>query len=137
MAPTTKGKTQPTTASVSAFLTKAAGGPRLADAKAIVAMMEKATGKGPVMWGDAIVGFDTYAVRYADGREAPWPLVAFSPRKSAFVLYLGWKKHPNLLKKIGTHKTAGGCLHIRSLADVDADALQQLITASAKSRKAT
>src|SRR5262245_7103959 len=129
-------KTQRTGASVSAFLSKSASGERLADAKALVSMLERATGKKAEMWGDAIVGCDDYVIRYADGREAPWPVVSFSPRKSAFVLYIGWKRHPDLLKKIGKHKTAGGCLHIRTMADVDAKALQQLITAAAKSRKA-
>jgi hypothetical protein len=52
------------------------------------------------------------------------------------VLYIGWKKHADLLKRIGKHKTAGGCLHIKSLGDVDQTALQQLVTAAAKSRKA-
>jgi hypothetical protein len=128
-------KTQLNSASVPAFLAKAAAD-RLADAKAIVGMMEKATGKKAAMWGDAIIGCDTYAVRYADGRETPWPLVAMSPRKGAFVLYIGWRKHADLLKKIGRHKTSGGCVHIKSLADVDVAALQTLITAAAKSRKA-
>jgi hypothetical protein len=129
-------KTQATTASVRAFLSKATTGPRLADAKSLVAMMQRATGAKAVMWGDAIVGCDTYIVRYADGRESAWPLVALSPRKSAFVLYMGWKKYPDLLKKIGKHKTAGGCLHIKSLGDVDEAALETLIAAAATSRKA-
>jgi hypothetical protein len=134
-APAKGPKTQATAASVPAFLAKAASGPRLADAKALVAMMEKATGTPAVMWGAAIVGCDTYTIRYADGREAPWPLVAFSPRKSAFVLYIGWRRHADLLKRIGKHKTAGGCLHIKRLSDVDHGALQELVTAAAKSRK--
>ena len=134
---TTKGaKTQATTASVPAFLSRATAGPRLADAKSLVAMMQRATGAKAVMWGDAIVGCDTYTIRYADGRESPWPVVAFSPRKSAFVLYMSWKKHPDLLKQIGKHKTAGGCLHIKSLGEVDEAALEKLIAAAAKSRKA-
>ena len=133
--PQKEAKTQLNSASVPAFLANAAAD-RLADAKAIVAMLEKATGKKAAMWGDAIVGCDTYSVKYADGHESPWPLVAMSPRKGAFVLYIGWRKHPDLLKKIGKHKTAGGCVHIRSLADVDGAALQTLITAAAKSRKA-
>lgn len=127
-------KTQLNSASVSAFLAKAAAD-RLADAKTIVAMLEKATGKKAAMWGDAIVGCDTYTMKYADGRELPWPVVAMSPRKGSFTLYIAFRKHPDLLKKIGKHKTSGGCLHIKSLADVDAGALQTLITAAARSKK--
>jgi len=129
-------KTQLNSASVPAFLAKAAAG-RIADAKAIVAMMEKATGKKAAMWGDAIVGCDTYAVKYADGHESLWPLVAMSPRKSSFVLYIAWRKHADLLEKVGKHKTAGGCIHIKTLADVDVAALQKLITTAARSRKAS
>lgn len=129
-------KTRPTAASVPAFLAKAAKGDRLADAKAIVAMMEKATRKKAVMWGSAIIGFDTYPVKYADGRVEEWPLVAFSPRATAFVLYMAYRKHADLVKKLGKHKAAGGCLHVKRLADVDAKVLQALITASAKTRKA-
>jgi len=129
-------KTRPTAASVPAFLSRTTTGPRLADAKSLVAMMQRATGAKAVMWGDAIVGCDTYTIRYADGRESAWPVVAFSPRKSAFVLYMGWKKHPDLVKEIGKHKTAGGCLHIKNLRDVDEAALETLIIAAAKSRKA-
>jgi len=128
-------KTRLTSASVSAFLAKAAAG-RLEDAKAIVRMLERATAKRAAMWGEAIVGCDTYSVKYADGRESPWPLVAMSPRKGAFVLYIGWRKHLDLLKQIGKHKTSGGCIHIKSLADVNVEALQTLITAAARSRKA-
>lgn len=132
---TSKLKTQPNRASVLAFLKKAAAGPRLADAKTIRRMMETATGTKGIMWGSAIVGFDTCMIRYADGREAPWPLIAFSPRKSEFVLYVGWRKHPELTKKIGKHKTAGGCLYIKKLADCDTAALQRLITAAAKTKR--
>ncbi len=134
--PAASRKTQQTSGSVPAFLAKSASGPRLSDAKAIVEMMEGATGEKATMWGPAIAGCDTYSVRYADGREAAWPLVAFSPRASAFVLYMDWKRHPDLLKRLGKHKTSGGCLHIKTLADVDTDTLRELIAAAARSRKA-
>jgi hypothetical protein len=51
------------------------------------------------------------------------------------VLYIAWKKHTDLLKAIGKHKTAGGCLHIKTLTDIDTAALQRLITAAAKTRR--
>jgi len=33
------------------------------------------------MWGSNIVGFGTRRYKYANGREADWMLIAFSPRK--------------------------------------------------------
>ena len=127
-------KTLPTSASVSAFLAKAAAGSRLDDAKALVAMMESATGRKAIMWGDGIVGFDTYMIRYADGRELPWPVVAFAPRKPAFVLYIG-RKHADMVKRLGKCKMAGGCLHIKSLADIDVTILKRLIAATVTARR--
>ena len=97
-------------------------------------MMQTATGEKAVMWGPAIVGFGSHLIPYADGRVAPWPVMAFSPRKSAFVLYVG-RKHADLVKKVGKHKMAGGCLHIKALSDVDEAALQRLIAAVVRSRK--
>ncbi|HVZ47697.1 MAG TPA: hypothetical protein VG916_02860 [Gemmatimonadaceae bacterium] len=129
-------KTKPTKASVPAFLRKAAG-ERLPDCHAVARLMAAATGKKPVMWGDAIVGFDTNAVAYAGGRTEDWPLVAFSPRRSALVLYMArrYPRYDALVRKLGKHKQAGGCLHIRSLADVDVDVLAEMIGEAVKARR--
>jgi hypothetical protein len=132
-----EAKTQKTTASVPAFLKKAAKGDRLADCQQIVKIMEKATGAKAAMWGTAIVGFDSYGVVYADGHTEDWPLVAFSPRSTSLVLYMArrYPKYEALAKKLGKHKQAGGCLHIKSLADVDVKVLTQLVNESVKARR--
>lgn len=133
-----EAKTKPTKVSVSAFLKQATDGERLADSQALVTIMEKATSAKGVMWGPNIVGFGTYAIKYADGRTSDWPVAAFSPRKPAFVIY-GLRGAPNfaaLSKKLGKHKQAGGCTHIKSLADVDVKVLAQLVNESVKARKA-
>lgn len=132
-----EAKTKPTKVSVSAFLKKATEGDRLADSQALVKIMEKATGAKGVIWGTNIVGFGTYDVKYADGRTTPWPAAAFSPRKPAFVIY-GLRAAANyaaLSKKLGKHKQAGGCTHIKSLADVDVKVLAQLVSESVKARR--
>ena len=131
-------KTKPTKASVAAFLKKAAKGDRLADCQAVAKLMQKASGEKPVMWGEAIVGFGSYAIKYAGGETVDWPVAAFSPRATALVLY-GMRaspKHAALLKKLGRHSMAGGCLHLKALADVDVKVLDKLITSAVKARKA-
>ena len=40
-----------------------------------------------------------------------------------------------LLKKLGTHKMSGSCLHIKRLSDVDVAVLTKLVTASVKATK--
>lgn len=132
-----EAKTKPTKVSVSAFLKKATTGERLADSQALVTIMEKATKAKGVMWGPNIVGFGTYAIQYADGRTSDWPAAAFSPRKPAFVIY-GLRAAPSfvsLSKKLGQYKQAGGCTHIRALADVDVKVLAQLVNESVAARR--
>jgi len=128
-------KTQKTNASVDAFLKKT--GERYADCKTLSRIMAKASGAKAAMWGDAIVGFGAYPIVYADGRTEDWPVAAFSPRKQAITLY-GLRASPNFakdLKKLGRHKVAGGCLHVKRLADVDQAVLTKLVTEAVQARK--
>ena len=81
------------------------------------------------MWGDAIVGFGSRPIKYADGSEMDWPAAAFSPRKQNMTLYVicSSPKQPELLAKLGTHSTSKACLYIKRLADVDEKVLERLI----------
>lgn len=57
------------------------------------------------------------------------PLISFSPRKAAVVLYsmLCNRDAKALLAKLGRHTTGKGCLYIKKLADVDRSVLETLI----------
>ena len=90
------------------------------------------------MWGPSIIGFGSYDYVYESGREGDAPLVAFSPRKSAMVLYLhlGDGECGAELAKLGKHTTGKGCLYLKKMADVDQKVLEQLVRkAAAKVRK--
>lgn len=121
-------KTKETTASVSQFLNAIADEQRRKDCKSIAALMRKATGKPPKMWGTSIVGFGKY--RY-QGRSqgGEWFVMGLSPRAANLTLYLlaGPKNNAPLLKKLGKHSLGGSCLYIKRLADVDRKALEKLI----------
>jgi hypothetical protein len=124
-----ENKTKPTTMSVPAFLDACADVTRRADARALARLMQKVTGAEPAMWGSAIVGFDSYHYRYESGREGDMPIVGFSPRKAANVLYgaIGFDGDEVLLAKLGKHTTGKGCLYIKKLADVDVKVLETLM----------
>jgi hypothetical protein len=126
-------KTKETKHSVSAFLDRLPAR-RRRDADAILSIMQAATGEPPVMWGTGIVGFGRLHYKYASGREGDWFKAGFSPRKEAFTLYLcgGFAPHADLLAKLGKHKTGVGCLYLKTLADVDAKVLKQLVTRTTK-----
>ena len=125
----TENKTQPSTRSVSAFIDALADGGRRADAKKLVKMMRDATGEKPALWGPSIIGFGSYHYVYESGREGDMPIVGFSPRKAATVLYLmpGLADMGPLLAKLGKHTTGKGCLYLKKLADVDTKVLEKVI----------
>ena len=85
--PTVANKTQPTDASVAAFVAGLADERQRADSERLIALMSKVTGEPATMWGPSIIGFGSYHYRYASGREGDTPLVGFSPRKTALTLY--------------------------------------------------
>lgn len=125
-------KTKKTEASVEDFLSEIADENVREDCKKIAEMMQKVTGAKPKMWGANIVGFGTYAYKYASGREGEWTEVAFASRKQNLTLYLnfgeGWDE--DLLAKLGKHKRGKGCLYIKRLSDVDEKVLENLIEIS-------
>ena len=124
-----ENKTKPTALSVPAFLDACHDEERRADAKSLARLMQKITGDEPTMWGPSIVGFGSYHYVYESGREGDAPIVGFSPRKAANVLYgaTGFRGAEALLAKLGKHTTGKGCVYIRKLADVDVKVLEMLI----------
>ena len=124
-----ENKTKPTQLSVAAYIKTIADETRRADATALVKVMQSATGEKPKMWGPSIIGFGSYHYTYDSGREGDMPIVGFSPRNAATVLYLGLGSGGSeaLLAKLGKHTTGKGCLYIKKLADVDLKVLEGLI----------
>jgi len=125
-------KTQPTKLSVAAFIDALADPARRADSKTLVNLMQTATGEKPKLWGPSIIGFGSYHYKYDSGREGDAPLVGFSPRKSATVLYIttGFSDREALLAQLGKHTHGKGCLYIKKLADVDQKVLETMIVKS-------
>ncbi len=123
-------KTQVNNASVTKFLNSIKDETKRADAYELLAMLQKATGEEPKMWGSSIVGFGDYHYVYASGREGDWFLTGFSPRKQNLTLYAvgsSWEEQSDLLDKLGKHSLGKGCLYINKLADVDTPTLKKLI----------
>ena len=129
-----EAKTKATKQSVKSFIDGLPDANARADCATIAKLMSEATGDKGVMWGSNIAGFGTRTIQYAGGREADWPLIAFSPRKQNLTLYVAVSNPANadLLKSLGKHTTGKGCLYLKRLADVDMPTLKKLIKASAK-----
>lgn len=82
-----ENKTRKNDASVETFLA-GVGEPRQTDCRAVLEMMQTATGESPAMWGTTIVGFGRYDYTYASGRSGSWFRTGFSSRKQALTLYI-------------------------------------------------
>ncbi len=130
-------KTKKTKASVAAFISSIEDEQKRKDAKTVAALMRKATGSAPKMWGPSIVGFGSFTYRYKSGKPLDWFVTGFSPRKQALTLYImsGLQAHGDLMKGLGKYKTGKGCLYVKSLDDVDMPTLKKLIAESVKATK--
>lgn len=125
-----ENKTKPGTESVEKFLDTLEPSIQQ-DCKTLIKIMQKITGKKPVMWGN-IVGFGQFHYKYASGREGDYFLTGFSPRKANKTIYClpGFETHKALLQKLGKFKTTKSCLYVKNLSVVDMKILEQLISDS-------
>jgi hypothetical protein len=130
-------KTVPTKGSVTGFLDGVADPARRADCDTLVALMTEATGDAPRMWGASIVGFGEVYCPGSGRRVSHAPRLGFSPRKSAFSVYLidGVQQHEADLSKLGPHDVGKGCLYLSTLADVNLKVLARILEASVKNSK--
>jgi len=124
-----ENKTKATKVSVSAYIEGLTDPTRRSEARELVEVMQRVSGERPKLWGPSIVGFGSYHYKYDSGREGDMPLISFSPRKAAVVLYsmLAHGEAKAVLAKLGKHTTGKGCLYIKKLADVDKTVLETLI----------
>lgn len=127
-----KIKTVATSADVVEFIASAEPEQRKKDGLRLLEILRKNTGFEPCMWGPSIIGFGSYHYKYETGHEGDMPLVGFSPRKSALVLYLAedFKDRAGLLAKLGKHKAGKACIYISKLDDIDSSVLLQLVKSS-------
>jgi len=125
-------KTKPNRKSVNAFLETVRDPQKRKDCETLVKLMKEITGAEPQMWGGSIVGFGSYHFKYASGREGDWFQAGFSPRKQSLTLYVmsGFKRHDELMAKLGKYKTGKSCLYIKKLEDVNKIVLRELVNES-------
>jgi len=122
-------KTKQTESSVDDFISKVENEQKRKDSYALLNLMEKASNEKPKMWGSSIIGFGSKRYKSpSSGREVDWFKIGFSPRKANLTVYLiDLQQHAGALKKLGKHKTGGGCIYINKLSDIDIKVLEKMI----------
>lgn len=100
------------------------------DSFELLKLMQDFTGYEPKMWGPSIIGFGQYHYKSErSSQEGDWPLVGFSPRKSAISLYVysGCSGQDDLLKELGKFKMGKSCIYVKKLSDINQETLKKLI----------
>lgn len=100
------------------------------DSFELLKLMQDFTGYEPKMWGPSIIGFGRYHYKSErSSQEGDWPLVGFSPRKSAISLYVysGCSGQDDLLKELGKFKMGKSCIYVKKLSDINQEPLKKLI----------
>lgn len=109
------------------------------DSFELIELMQKTTGCAPKMWGPSIIGFGSFHYKSERSQqEGDWPLVGFSPRKSAISLYVytGSEQHRHLLQNLGKFKMGKACIYIKKLSDIDQKELKNLMEETIRFLKA-
>lgn len=131
-----ENKTKATDASVQRYLAAIGDDRQRKDCEALATLMTKATKHPPRMWGPSIVGYGSYHYKYDSGREGDACLVGFSARKGIISVYglNAAVDAQELLGTLGQHKTAKGCVYIKTLAGIDLKVLAKLVASAAREK---
>ena len=124
-----KNKTNETEASAVAFIDSyVENEQKKEDSLRLIDLMSDWSGFGPKMWGPSIIGFGSYHYKYASGHEGDMPLIAFSPRKAAFSLYVYSPTDDNshLLYDFGKYKIGKACIYVKKLSDINIGVLEKM-----------
>ena len=124
-----QNKTTETEKSVTEFIDNIKVDTKRNDCFELIKIIKKLTKLEPKMWGPSIVGFGSHHYKYESGREGDNANFAFSPRASSIALYLSanFNNRAELLKQFGKHKADKGCVHIKTLAEIDKNVLTKMI----------
>jgi hypothetical protein len=127
-------KTKITTSSVKDFIAAVEDEQKQKDSKILLKLFTGITKQKAALWGNNVIGFGVFSYRSERSSQAgEWFMTGFSPRKQDITIYIipGVNKYHTLLKKLGKFKaSAGSCLYIKKLSDINSDVLKELITVS-------
>ena len=100
-----------------------------ADCMVLFDMMHRITKAEPVLWSHGTVGFGSFDYK-GKTTSGSWYKTGFAPRKNNLSIHVfyGFDKNPDVMERLGKHKTGKSCLYVNKLADIDLDVLEEIIT---------
>lgn len=132
-------KTKPTNLDVDSFLMSVEPTKKRIDSIELKKVFDSVLNEKATLWSNNMIGYGYYHYKSERSKqEGDWPLIAFSPRKQYIVIYImsGVQNYKDLLDKLGKHKiSAGSCIYINSIKDIDLDILRKIILTSVEDMK--
>lgn len=101
---------------------------RQAEARMIIAMMQRISGEKPTMWGPSMIGFGSFHYFSKSKCEADWFKIGFSPRKAKISFYISMNadEFEADLAELGKHTRGKGCIYVNKLEDIDMSVLERM-----------
>lgn len=127
-------KTKPTDIDPLSVIAAIPNEKKRADAKILLELFERATGKPPVVWGEKLIGYGLCRYKYPSGHSGEIYNAGFSVTKNRITLHL-YLDEPELreyLERLGKTTSGKSCVYINKLDDIDTAILTQMITAAEK-----
>lgn len=102
-----------------------------ADAARLLEIFREASGFEPFLANARLIGFGRYDYTYDSGHSGTSLATGIGISKAKFALHImpGYAEFPDIMARLGKHKTGAACVYINKLADVDEEAVSDLVKA--------
>ncbi len=132
-------KTKPTNLDVDGFLMSVEPEKKRMDSMELKKVFDSVVNEKATLWNNNMIGYGSFHYKSEKSKqEGDWPLTAFSPRKRYIAIYImsGVENYKELLDRLGKHKiSAGSCIYINKLQDINLDILKEIISTSVADMK--
>lgn len=104
---------------------------RRAEAQRLDALFREVTGFAPKLWSGRMIGYGAYDYTYESGHSGTSLATGFAvaPRQITVYIMPGYTPFPDIMARLGRHRTGKSCVYITRLDQVDEAALADLIRA--------
>ena len=104
---------------------------RREEAERLDGIFRKVTGFRPRLWSGRMIGYGAYDYTYPTGHSGTFLATGFAVSKRQVTIYVlpGYTPFPEIMARLGKHRTGKSCLYLTRLDDADEDALRDLIRA--------
>lgn len=134
-------KTKPVDTDIDKFLMSVEPEKKRVDSLELKKLFDSVVKEKPSLWNNNMIGYGSYHYKSDRSKqEGEWPLTGFSPRKQNIAIYImsHVSNYKDLLSKLGKYKiSAGSCIYINKIEDINLDVLKQIISTSVSDMKKT